>query len=65
MMLIFHTGVEYRMGYVDPGPAPRVNGALRLVTPLLTYPNHSVCTIWAEDLAIPTNGFRVPAKTPE
>lgn len=54
------------MGYVDPGPAPRVNGALRLVTPLLTYPNHTVCTFWAEDFAIPTNGFRVPAaKTPE
>lgn len=37
-----YPGVEYRLGYVDPGPAPRVDGVLRVVTPLLTYPNHTV-----------------------
>lgn len=36
------TGVEYRMGYVDPGPALKVNGALRVVTPLLTFSNRTV-----------------------
>ncbi|KAI5450753.1 hypothetical protein NCC49_002761 [Naganishia albida] len=36
-----YTGVEYRMGYVDPGPVPRMDGVLRVVTPLMTFPNSS------------------------
>lgn len=30
------------MGYVDPGPVPRMDGVLRVVTPLMTFPNSSV-----------------------
>ncbi|KAJ9107847.1 hypothetical protein QFC19_002753 [Naganishia cerealis] len=52
-LIASQAGVEYRMGYVDPGPAPRVNGALRLVTPLLTYPNYSTCSNSVQTNAFP------------
>ncbi|GHJ85470.1 hypothetical protein NliqN6_1872 [Naganishia liquefaciens] len=43
-----YTGVEYRMGYVDPGPAPRVIGALRMITPLLNFSNRTVGSLDAD-----------------
>lgn len=37
-------GLEYTLGWVDPGPPPLepLSDTLRLVTPSLTFPNYTV-----------------------